>query len=108
MKITDEILDLWLEDAKNATQGEWVWGSPPVMRWHFVSTSKGEPVVIKTSDFDSYHIVNSQPQNFIALIEDMKRIRVELKFPRDQITDGLKQDMQIRYELNERLKNENV
>lgn len=76
MKMSDETLNIWLDDAKKATQGAWRTDDGA-----YVENIRREGVCVVVKEYerdsynDAYHITNACPQNFIALIEELKARR---------------------------------
>lgn len=75
--ITDGQLDTWLEDAKKATQGNMRVGeeiNPSPFRWYVKGTKTVfAPTLTKE---DAVHIANMSPVNAIAILEELKELRL--------------------------------
>lgn len=74
-RISDEQIDAWIEDAKKATQGEWIL----LDNGRYMQEIQApERMVLADPDMrtaDAIHVRNSQPQNFIAVLEELKEWR---------------------------------
>lgn len=82
MKIDKETLAKWKENAKKSHRGEWeITYKKEVYEKIFGDDFHGYDVGDFSSVRDDHlnHIMNSQPQNFIALIEKLERYEEALK-----------------------------
>jgi len=82
MTLDKETLQRWKEDAKKATQGEWK-GDTETDMWGARIYDKEDVFICESSignknaENELKHIINSQPHNFLALIERLEDLEWE-------------------------------
>lgn len=82
MTLTNETLDRWLEDCKKTPCSDQYWEYYEPGNAVGVFTADGDCKEMLVNECDdrntARHVVNSQPQNFAALIEELKTLRAEI------------------------------
>lgn len=105
IKVTDEQIEQWIEDAKKATQGKWIHHKNTYRKNAAVDNSNGELICrmpnaytddFEHGGFDAQHIANSCPQNFIVVLEELRVLRGVIKKAVDRESKEIEQDVRDR------------
>lgn len=75
MKLDKKTLAKWKDNAKDATQGEWLSNTKMDLVFLFGDEL---PICTEALDEDVIHIANACPQNFIALIDKILELENHL------------------------------